>query len=81
MKKYININIKNEEKDKENNVNIYLKKIKKYENDIYEDIMLNDKREIKGIVVDSNGAKYKGIWRNDLKMAKDLLLNHTIKIQ
>ena len=63
MKKYINVNIKNEEKDKENNVNIYLKKIKKYENDIYEGIMLIDKREIKGIMVDSNGAKYEGIWR------------------
>ena len=87
VKKYINVNIKNEYKEKEVNkekekekenekesdkINIYLKKIKKYENGIYEGIMLNDKREIKGIMVYSNGAKYEGQWRNDKKNGKGI---------
>ena len=61
------IKIKNED-----NLNIYLKKIKKYENGIYEGIMLNDKREIKGIMTYSNGAKYDGQWRNDKKNGKGI---------
>ena len=64
-KKFINIKI-------EDNLNIYLKKIKKYENGIYEGIMLNDKREIKGTMIYSNGAKYEGQWRNDKKNGKGI---------
>ena len=64
-KKYINIKI-------EDNLKIYFKKIKKYENGIYEGIMLNDKREIKGTMIYSNGAKYEGQWRNDKKNGKGI---------
>ena len=64
-KKFINIKI-------EDNLNIYLKKIKKYENGIYEGIMLNDKREIKGTMIYTNGAKYEGQWKNDKKNGKGI---------
>ena len=60
-----NVNIKTED-----NLKIYTKVIKKYENGIYEGIMSNDKREIKGIMVYSNGAKYEGEWRKDKKNGK-----------
>ena len=59
-------------KSNENNLNVYLKKIKKYENGTYEGIMLNDKREIKGIMNFNNGAKYDGQWRNDKKNGKGI---------
>ena len=65
IKKFINIKI-------EDNLNVYLKKIKKYENGIYEGIMLNDKREIKGTMIYTNGAKYEGQWRNDKKNGKGI---------
>ena len=52
------------------NLNIYLKQTKKYQNGTYEGIMLNDKREIKGIMSYNNGAKYEGQWRNDKKNGK-----------
>ena len=54
------------------NINIYLKKTKKYQNGTYEGIMLNDKREIKGIMLYNNGAKYEGQWRNDKKNGKGI---------
>ena len=56
----------------EDNLNVYFKTIKKYDNGIYEGSMLNDKREIKGIMVYSNGAKYEGQWRNDKKNGKGI---------
>ena len=54
------------------NLNIYMKKTKKYQNGTYEGIMLNDKREIKGIMLYNNGAKYDGQWRNDKKNGKGI---------
>ena len=54
------------------NLNIYLRKTKKYPNGTYQGIMLNDKREIKGIMMYNNGAKYEGQWRNDKKNGKGI---------
>ena len=62
-KKYINIKT-------EDNLNVYIKQKKNYPNGIYEGIMLDDKREIKGIMMYSNGARYEGQWRNDKKNGK-----------
>ena len=62
-----NINIKNVD-----NLNIYLRKTKKYPNGTYQGIMLNDKREIKGIMIYNNGAKYEGQWRKDKKNGKGI---------
>ena len=56
----------------EENINIYIKQKKEYQNGVYEGIMLNDKREIKGIMFYSNGAKYDGQWRNDKKNGKGI---------
>jgi hypothetical protein len=54
----------------EENLNVYKKEIKKYPNGVYEGIMLDDKREIKGTMLYSNGAKYDGEWKNDKKNGK-----------
>ena len=54
------------------NLKIYMKQTKKYQNGTYEGIMLNDKREIKGIMTYNNGAKYEGQWRNDKKNGKGI---------
>ena len=62
-----NFNIKSKD-----NLNIYLKQIKEYKNGIYEGIMLNEKREIKGTMTYINGAKYEGQWRNDKKNGKGI---------
>ena len=71
-----NININNSKKYKniktEDNLNVYIKQKKNYQNGIYEGIMLDDKREIKGIMMYSNGARYEGQWRNDKKNGKGI---------
>ena len=72
-----NLNVQKFEHEKpdDDNLNVYLKKIKKYENGTYEGIMLNDKREIKGIMIYNNGAKYDGEWRNDKKNGKGIFIS------
>ena len=66
------ININEEEKE---NFNVYVNKTKSYDNGKYEGIMLNNKREIKGIMIYDNGAKYEGQWRNDKKHGKGVFIS------
>ena len=70
----INSNIISNEEDSEN-FNIYVNKIKYFDNGKYEGIMLNNKREIKGVMTYNNGAKYEGQWRNDKKNGKGIFIS------
>ena len=67
-------NIISNEDDNEN-INIYVNKIKYFDNGKYEGIMLNNKREIKGVMTYNNGAKYEGQWRNDKKNGKGIFIS------
>jgi hypothetical protein len=70
----INSNMISNEEDNEN-FNIYVNKIKYFDNGKYEGIMLNNKREIKGLMIYNNGAKYEGQWRNDKKNGKGIFIS------
>ena len=63
-----------EEKSKEN-LNIYINQTKEYYNGKYEGIMLNNKRELNGIMIYNNGSKYEGQWRNDKKNGKGIFFS------
>ena len=68
------MNLKEEEKSRDN-VNIYTNEIKEYYNGEYRGIMLNNKREIKGIMIYNNGEKYDGEWRNDKRNGKGIFIS------
>ena len=72
---YINTNKKNEE-NKKDDININNNnKIKIFENGKYEGIIINDKREIKGIMIYNNGAKYEGEWKDNKKHGKGVFIS------
>ena len=68
------INLEEEEKNKDN-MNIYINQIKEYINGQYKGIMLNNKKEIKGIMIYKNGATYDGQWKNDKKNGKGIFIS------
>ena len=70
----INSNMISNEEDNDN-FNIYVNKIKYFDNGKYEGIMLNNKREIKGVMTYNNGARYEGQWRNDKKNGKGIFIS------
>jgi len=72
---YINTNKKIEE-NKKDDININNNnKIKIFENGKYEGIIINDKREIKGIMIYNNGAKYEGEWKDNKKHGKGVFIS------
>ena len=70
---YLNKNNKIEEnkKDEINNVN----QIKIFENGKYEGIIIDDKREIKGVMIYNNGARYEGEWKDNKKNGKGIFIS------
>ena len=72
IKKY-KLEIPNKRSLKYSPHNIYEKIIKKeYHDGIYEGIIINNKREIKGIMYYKNGSKYEGEYKNDKKQGKGI---------
>ena len=53
----------------------YRKTKKEYHDGRYEGIIINNKREIKGIMYYKNGSKYEGQWRNDKKHGKGVFIS------
>ena len=70
---YLNKNNKIEEnkKDEINNIN----QIKIFENGKYEGIIIDDKREIKGVMIYNNGARYEGEWKDNKKNGKGIFIS------
>ena len=50
----------------------YRKMKREYHDGKYEGIIINNKREIKGIMYYKNGSKYEGQWKNDKKHGKGI---------
>ena len=53
----------------------YRKSKKEYHDGRYEGIIINNKREIKGIMYYKNGSKYEGQWRNDKKHGRGVFIS------
>ena len=70
----INENKKIEENKKED-ININNNQIKIFENGRYEGIIINEKREIKGVMIYNNGAKYEGEWKDNKKHGKGIFIS------
>ena len=70
---YNSVNLSEDEKSKDNLI-LYPNQTKEYFNGIYDGIILNNKREIKGTMIYNNGAKYVGEWRNDKKNGKGIFI-------
>ena len=70
----LTFNNKTEENEK-NNFNIYNKQIKIYDIGKYEGIIINNKRESKGLMIYNNGARYEGEWKNDKKNGKGIYIS------
>ena len=71
---YLNENKKNEE-NKKDDINVNNNQIKIYEDGKYEGIIINDKREIKGVMIYNNGAKYEGEWKDNKKHGKGIFIS------
>ena len=59
-------------KEKEND---NIKHIKLYDLGKYEGIILNNKRELKGIMLYNDGARYEGEWKDDKKNGKGIYIS------
>ena len=53
----------------------YRKSKKEYHDGRYEGIIINNKREIKGIMYYKNGSKYEGQWKNDKKHGRGVFIS------
>ena len=53
----------------------YRKTKKEYHDGRYEGIIINNKREIKGIMYYKNGSKYEGQWKNDKKHGRGVFIS------
>ena len=53
----------------------YRKSKKEYHDGKYEGIIINNKREIKGIMYYKNGSKYEGQWRNDKRHGRGVFIS------
>ena len=68
----------NNEKNNENEtdiINISDKNIKIYDVGKYEGIILDNKRELKGVMTYNNGARYEGEWKDDKKNGKGIYIS------
>ena len=66
--------------EEKNNLNFrnriyYSKTTKKYNDGKYEGYIINDKRELKGIMFYENGSKYEGQWKNDKRHGKGIFIS------
>ena len=50
----------------------YISNRKRFKDGLYEGIIINGKREIKGIMKYKNGSKYEGQWKNDKRHGKGI---------
>ena len=76
IEKIADDNTNNDKKQKKSNLfydGIRYRKLKReYHDGRYEGIIINNKREIKGVMYYKNGSKYEGQWKNDKKHGKGI---------
>ena len=60
--------------ESQNEIN-YISRRKKYRDGQYEGIIINGKRELKGIMNYKNGGKYEGQWKNDKRHGKGIFIS------
>ena len=69
------INGNRDDNEKNKKINTYNNQIKMYDIGKYEGIILNDKREINGIMIYNNGSRYEGEWKNDKRSGKGVFIS------
>ena len=69
------INGNRDDNEKNKKINTYINQIKMFDIGKYEGIILNDKREINGIMIYNNGSRYEGEWKNDKRNGKGVFIS------
>ena len=73
-KECFSYNSKYQENEK-NDINKYNNQIKMYDIGKYEGIIVDNKRELNGVMIYNNGARYEGGWKNDKKYGKGIYIS------
>ena len=73
-KECFSYNSKYQENEK-NDINKYNNQIKMYDIGKYEGIIVDNKRELNGVMIYNNGARYEGGWKNDKKNGKGIYIS------
>ena len=63
------------EDEKNNDIKENNNQIKIYDVGKYKGIIINDKREVRGVMIYNNGARYEGEWKDDKKNGKGIFIS------